>query len=80
MLAGFRGGARVHEDECPCTVGALRHALVEAGLTEQSALLIADQSGDGDAVGQEAEPSGVAIHLRTGANSGEYGSRYTEQM
>ena len=71
--------ARVHEKKGAGPVGAFRLALAEAGLTEKRALLIADQSGDGDPVRQEVEPSCMTKDGVIGANFWQSRPGYTKE-
>src|SRR5690606_1990703 len=58
-----RFGSRIHEKEGAGPVGAFRVAGTDAGLAEESGLLVSEDAGDRNAVGKEAD----ALRFREGS-------------
>ena len=69
VTRGDRLLARVHEHETAGAVGALELARLEAGLSEQRRLLVAEVAGDRDA---GRSPTPVAVDLGRGADLGQH--------
>ena len=63
--------AGVHEHEVTGTVGVLRHALLEASLTEGCSLLVAQDTRDGGAC-EQTGCAAEAVHLGGGLDFGQH--------
>ena len=61
----------VHEHEVTGTVGVLRHALLEASLTEGCSLLVAEDTRDGGAA-EQTGCAAEAVHLGGGLDFGQH--------
>ena len=59
--------------KAPVAVGALGVAFLEARLPEERRLLISGHAGDGDAVGEEADPARLGDDLGVADDAGEDG-------
>ena len=65
LLADYRLGAGIHEDERACAIGVLRHPGRIAALAEKRRLLVAGDTGDRDGMGAEEHfRVGVTVHAR----------------
>ena len=72
--------ADVHEHEAAGAVGVLRHARLEAGLSEQGGLLIAQDARDRHAGGQWPAGGGHAEPTARRAHLGQAAARHAEQV